>query len=413
VKVFIDACLAMCNIYNTICYHKLKIVIKLDAAASYVLQLYSEEKLNQVNVGFIIQETEKLIDIVIKKKFRAVQEILGDNNLDTDLLLRDAMTPAKSTIFSDVKNPYKQNKYFTRHFGMIAPREIVLPLPVSDFRRVRQEKQQVFKHQKDMVVSLLDQLQKNFNFPDVMAEIYKEKETKRGLYSTFEDGEAYRNSTVFQENPFDIQLQVYIDEVHICFEVGHHTKKNKLVFFYFTIGNLPTKFRSAFKFINVLAICYNTTLLEHGANVTLQPILDDIRKLEAGYEFVIGGERQIIHGTLAALVADNLASHQIGGFNVGFSNGFRKCRFCLTTREEIQEKFFYTEHIPRTKENHDMRDGLQDPDLQACWSTLYGIKNRGILNDLRGFHVIVGCVARHFRRYSFCHNLCTSSILRF
>jgi hypothetical protein len=102
---------------------------------------------------------------------------------------------------------------------------------------------------------------------------------------------------------------------------------------------------------------------------------------------------KIIHGTLVALVADNLASHQIGGFNVGFSNGFRKCRFCLTTRENIQEKFFYTEHIPRTKENHDMQcDGLQDPDLEARWSTLYGIKNRCILNDLRGFHVIGGCV---------------------
>jgi hypothetical protein len=182
----------------------------------------------------------------------------------------------------------------------------------------------------------------------------------------------------------------------MCFEVGHHTKKNKLVFFYFTIGNLPTKFRSAFKFINALAICYNTTLLQHGANFILQPILDNIKKLEAGYEFVIGGERKIIHGTLAALVADNSASHQIGGFNVGFSNGFRKCRFCLTTREDIQEKCFDTEHIPRTKENHDMQcDGLdlEDPDLQARWSTLYGIKNRCILNDLRGFHVIGGCVS--------------------
>lgn len=89
----------MCNIYNTICYHKLKIVIKLDAAARYVIQLYSDELLNQVNVGFIIQETEKLIDIVIKEKFRAVQEILRDNDLDTDLLLRDAMTSAKSTYF--------------------------------------------------------------------------------------------------------------------------------------------------------------------------------------------------------------------------------------------------------------------------------------------------------------------------
>jgi hypothetical protein len=36
---------------------------------------------------------------------------------------------------------------------------------------------------------------------------------------------------------------------------------------------------------------------------------------------------------------------------------------------------------------------LEDPDLQARWSTLYGIKNRCILNDLRGFHVIGGCVS--------------------
>ena len=84
-----------------------------------------------------------------------------------------------------------------------------------------------------------------------------------------------------------------------------------------------------------------------------KPIIDDIRKLEAGVDLIINGVRITVYGTLTAIVADNLASHEIGGFKKGFSKGYRKCRFCLAVDKEIQKFFTENKLIRRTKEQYD------------------------------------------------------------
>lgn len=38
------------------------------------------------------------------------------------------------------------------------------------------------------------------------------------------------------------------------------------------------------------------------------------------------------------MLADTIAAHAIGGFKVGVGWALRKCRMCLATREQIQEK---------------------------------------------------------------------------
>ncbi len=60
----------------------------------------------------------------------------------------------------------------------------------------------------------------------------------------------------------------------------------------------------------------------------------------------------MVYGTLAAVSADNLASHQIGGFKIGFGFGFRNCCFCMATAADIQSKFFDYQHKPRSKFDH-------------------------------------------------------------
>ena len=89
-----------------------------------------------------------------------------------------------------------------------------------------------------------------------------------------------------------------------------------------------------------------------GLNILLRPLVNDLKKLEKGIEMSIGGKPSVIRGTLSAVIADNLASHQIGGFKVRFSKGFQKCRFCLGTDDEIQNNFFYCDFLHRTKEQH-------------------------------------------------------------
>jgi hypothetical protein len=55
--------------------------------------------------------------------------------------------------------------------------------------------------------------------------------------------------------------------------------------------------RSFFKPIKVFPIYNNLILLKHEANVILKPILNDIKKLKAGFEFFIGGKFNIFYGT--------------------------------------------------------------------------------------------------------------------
>ena len=65
-----------------------------------------------------------------------------------------------------------------------------------------------------------------------------------------------------------------------------------------------------------------------------EPIVNDLKLLEVGIQFKVEDEYEINYGTLTALVDDNLASHQVGGFKSGFANRFRKCRTCLLFRHQ-------------------------------------------------------------------------------
>lgn len=74
--------------------------------------------------------------------------------------------------------------------------------------------------------------------------------------------------------------------------------------------------------------------------------------MESGVTLKVCGKDSELRGTLTAVCADNLASHKIGGFKKGFSKGFRKCRFCLATENDIQTKYFDCQFTPRIKEQH-------------------------------------------------------------
>ena len=54
--------------------------------------------------------------------------------------------------------------------------------------------------------------------------------------------------------------------------------------------------------------------------------------------FVVNGQEIHVTGSLLLFLADTLAAHQVGGFKVGVGFSHRKCRNCLATSDEIQEK---------------------------------------------------------------------------
>ena len=53
-----------------------------------------------------------------------------------------------------------------------------------------------------------DQLQRILNFPDVLAEIRREKTFTPGVWSTYEDGENFKKIPIFQLHPEAIQIHL-------------------------------------------------------------------------------------------------------------------------------------------------------------------------------------------------------------
>ena len=166
-------------------------------------------------------------------------------------------------IFNGLQIQYQQIKYFTINFGLIMPMKVEIPSPADD----------VLPNKKNHIVyiSLLKQLERMFNMPDLYAEIHRDKESQPGVYRSYEDGSRFAKNPLFIEHPKALQLHVYLDEVQICNPIGSYS--HKLVFMYFTLGNLDLRYRSNHKSINLLAIFPHELVESHGYNL-LKPLVD-------------------------------------------------------------------------------------------------------------------------------------------
>ena len=55
---------------------------------------------------------------------------------------------------------------------------------------------------------------------------------------------------------------------------------------------------------------------------------------------MVDGHLKNVRGTVLALLADTLGAHQLGGFKIGVGFALRKCRHCMATGDDIQNKVY-------------------------------------------------------------------------
>ena len=121
----------------------------------------------------------------------------------------------------------------------------------------------------------------------------------------FCDGKKAMSHPLFSSKVLSLQLIMYFDELEVCNPLGSSRKKHKLGsiliegeplcmfysymyvifftytgFFYFVLGNVRPKYRSALKSIQLVAICKNKHLKEYGLNSILETIVNDVHHLE-------------------------------------------------------------------------------------------------------------------------------------
>lgn len=344
--------------------------------------LLGNEKLADTHVDSIISSVEEL--------FKKICQATTMSSMPNEPCRREPY----ERLFDDLRTKRGRMPYLKTKFGLVPPKEIYLPMNFDhDFRRHRQGCDQYFKHQNYQYIPLFKQLQQILSVQDIYQKIYGEDEPELpGHFSSFKDGSKFQESVFFKEHRKALQIFLYLDEVQMCNPLGSKSSsKRKLVFVYFSLGNLSMRYRSGFHSIYLLSIFTAEQVEQFGINVLLRPIVEDLKKLESGVDIEVNQTKLPVYGTLVAIIADNLASHQLGGFKCGFSKSFRKCRTCLGSEEEIQSNFSHASFITRTKEMHEDHCKLIGIEsLEQHYSKLYGINHRSIFNDLKYFHVIGG-----------------------
>ena len=152
--------------------------------------------------------------------------------------------------------------------------------------------------------------------------------------------EVYRNHPLFSADPYALQIIAYYDELEICNPLGTHVKRHKLGIVFYTIANIAPQFRSQLKMIN-LAIVVTVPIVEkHGLDNVLKPFINDFNTVATtGLSVSVNGTSRVFKGALLAILADNLASNDLGGFKKSFSFSFRCCRTCLATRDTLSSHY--------------------------------------------------------------------------
>ena len=83
------------------------------------------------------------------------------------------------------------------------------------------------------------------------------------LLRDMSDGSVYKDHPIFSQNHSALQFIAYYDEIELCNPLGSPTKVHKLGCIFFTLGNIPAKFRSQLKCIFLVKLASAPTIHTH------------------------------------------------------------------------------------------------------------------------------------------------------
>ncbi len=115
--------------------------------------------------------------------------------------------------------------------------------------------------------------------------------------------------------------------------------------------------------------CQAGDLKKYTTDAILAPFVADIKSLATNGVMI---SSITFKGTLLAFLADNLASHAVGGFKESFSKTLRFCRTCMATHTQAKQNFLSESFRSRTPTHHKRYCDLLNGSLASYHSTTYG-----------------------------------------
>ena len=147
------------------------------------------------------------------------------------------------------------------------------------------------------------------------------------------------------------------------------------------------KFRKKTDNIFLTVLFKEKYIKQFGLNNILSPLIQDLMDLESiGISVVINNTEKIVKGSLIAVLADNLGSHQIGGFCENFSTSQYVCRYCY-----IESKCFKKSDsihpVAELRNPTNYKADLEELLSNNEFNNVRGIKTKSCLNKLKYYNI--------------------------
>lgn len=339
----------------------------LNEIAVFLLNMKEKHLITEKTCANIVTKFEDLLSRCLDETEKVLLEddiLLSDDQKSRILkpltLFRDSLTSTNT--------PYKQKILFQK-YGYIAPKEILLG-----------------GEDKVMYVPIIETLKQLVQKDDILSLILNPPNVQEGLFDSFASGDLMKKNE-FLSKTNCLQIELYIDDFQIVNALGNKTKKHKICALYWSLGNIPSHMRSKLYTIQLLALTNSENTKKYGFKTVLKQFLEDMKTLETeGFSVTVDNQHFHFFATVSVVIADNLAAHEIGGWNESFS-GFRICRFCNCTKD--QKQFFSENKFElRNKKSHTEILKLVEEDPALC--TVYGVRKPSCLNELEHFDIVWG-----------------------
>jgi hypothetical protein len=317
-------------------------------------------------------------------KVKSTLDKLGIDENAKATVLKDI---SDHNLFSGLESSHMRQQYYKKEFHLVEPVKMIL----GSKRKAKgygSKRRTIDKKDTMVYIPILKTLQSMLNNISVRNEINRSHCTiDPEVLSDYCDGDVFKSHPIFSKHTKSFQILLYYDDVEICNPLGSKKSIHKLGIFYFTLANLRPKLRSKFTAIQLAIICKKSVIDEYSIDRVLRPLIEDIKKLEEGYEFHIESSKETYYGTIALISADNPASSALGGFKEG-SSAYRYCRHCLGKAEDTIKEFNESSFKIRNLTRHMRHCDKIKVDISA--SKKYGVNRHSILLELKYFDMCSG-----------------------
>lgn len=198
-------------------------------------------------------------------------------------------------------------------------------------------------------------------------------------------GKLYRSQEFFRLNPSAIQIQIAIDDMEICDPLSSKSGLHKVCAVYFTIANIPVKFKSKLNNIFLLCLCNSDDLKTKKTDINniWEMIVSELKYLEE--VGIVLDDGQVLKGTLIRLVGDNLGLNGSLCMNESFRSTYF-CRICKLSNEKCQQETMDNLNVYRDEMHYDEMLNIIQNSEKVEFKETCGIKRYCVLNDLKYFH---------------------------